>query len=80
MTAECRMTNDECLSVDDPRHPLQMDLEAAKMAVRKWRNIGDEMMTLERRAWAAANRSFHEGRVEGLKRRIAGMKKEGCAR
>lgn len=68
----------ETISIDDPRHPLQMDLEAAKMAVRKWRNFEDAAVSDERKASAAATRAFHEGRVEGFKRRIQAAR-EGVA-
>jgi hypothetical protein len=71
------MTNDECLSVDDPRHPLQMDLAAAEMKAREWRNILDSVQHDARKArWAQRSLIHYTGLAEMLKQRIARQKSE----
>lgn len=66
----------ETVSTTDPRHPLQMDLSAAAETVRKWRGIAASTHDDAKYAWARANLAYHEGRVEGLKRRIAAAQAE----
>ncbi len=64
----------EVVSIDDPRHPLQMDCSAAERHVSKWRGIAASVSDPRAVTWARANLSYHEGRVEGFKRRIAAEK------
>lgn len=58
--------------IDDPRHPLQMDLSAAQRHVKKWLAILDSIPAENKgkEAWARAHLAYHKGRVEGFKRLI----------
>lgn len=60
----------EPLPIMDPRHPLQMELSAAQMAERKWRNIADSSHGDAKQRWAARNARFHAARVAELKHKL----------
>lgn len=62
------------IQITDPRHPLQMDLSAARMAERKWLRIADADHRPHVISWARRNAAFHTARAEEALARIAKQK------
>lgn len=63
------------LPITDPKHPLQMNLSASQMHVKKWQNIAAECANEPAKArWARDNLTFHEDLAIIFKRLIEAEK------
>jgi hypothetical protein len=58
------------MSIDDPRHPLQMALSAATMAMDKWNRIAGSVFNETKERWARGNARFHAARVVEIEEKI----------
>ncbi len=58
------------MSIDDPKHPLQMALSAAQAAHKKWSAIAESVFDELKERWARGNARFHAARIAEIQEKI----------